>query len=383
MLKFGHLSFGKGELYLENLLQGGQAFRWVYNEVQNHYATTMKVGDSGEYFVVILRQLNQTTLEYASLENKCNLKALKEHLTKYFRLEVSVCDLHARDWLKSDANFKSYTPQGVRMLAQEPWETMVSFICSSNNNISRITGMCHKLSRNYGQKVGTFDSVDYFSFPTSNDIMIKATELELRELGFGYRAKYIIQTANKMVEDKKSGGFEKDTEYLEYLNAHMPYEQMREHLMSYTGVGPKVADCICLMGLHMDEVVPVDVHVERIAKRDYHFQVKKADIKKLATRYSDLPVTRKKINLELDSIRLMFLEKWGPFAGWAQGMLFSKEVGKTSGATTSGDIKKRKLEQMVDVVDEFEVKREFKREVDEFDAIKTEEQIQLSIKVES
>lgn len=349
MSKFAQINIANGELYLENVLQAGQAFRWVLNEVKNHYSSTMKIGSKGRYSVVILRQPSPEVLEYASLDNSCDLKVLKEHLVKYFRLEVSLHDLHSKQWLPNDSRFEDFKPKGVRMLGQEPWETLVSFICSSNNNISRITKMCHGLSTNYGNKLGTFDSLDYFSFPTSDEIANKASEEQLRELGFGYRAKYIMETAKQMVQDKKEKGFTDDTQFLEYLRSHMTYEQMREHLMTYTGIGPKVADCICLMGLRMDEVVPVDVHVGRIAKRDYQFQAKKSDIKDLAERYISMPITRKKINFELDLIRLMFLKKWGPYAGWAQGVLFSNEIGKTSGVTSSGVIKRRKLEVKVEV----------------------------------
>lgn len=349
MSKFAQIKIANGELYLENVLQAGQAFRWVLNEVKNHYSSTMKIGSKGRYSVVILRQPSPEVLEYASLDNSCDLKVLKEHLVKYFRLEVSLHDLHSKQWLPNDSRFEDFKPKGVRMLGQEPWETLVSFICSSNNNISRITKMCHGLSTNYGNKLGTFDSLDYFSFPTSDEIANKASEEQLRELGFGYRAKYIMETAKQMVQDKKEKGFTDDTQFLEYLGSHMTYEQMREHLMTYTGIGPKVADCICLMGLRMDEVVPVDVHVGRIAKRDYQFQAKKSDMKDLAERYKSMPITRKKINFELDLIRLMFLKKWGPYAGWAQGVLFSNEIGKTSGVTSTGVIKRRKLEVKVEV----------------------------------
>lgn len=342
MLKFRQIIIAKNELYLKNVLQAGQAFRWVFNELKNHYSSTMKVG--GRYLIVVLRQPSPEVIEYASPDESLNHSALKEHLTKYFRLEVSLQELHSNDWLPKDSRFENFKPRGVRMLAQEPWETLVSFICSSNNNISRITKMCHSLSSNYGDKLGSFDSQDFYSFPSSDEIASKATEDELRKLGFGYRAKYIVETAKKMVQDKKERGFSDDTKFMQYLNSHMTYEQMREHLMSYTGIGPKVADCICLMGLCMDDVVPVDVHVARIAKRDYQFQVRKADLKELAKKYQSLPITRKKINMELDLIRMMFLEKWGTYAGWAQGVLFSNEIGKTSGVTTSGVIKRRKLE---------------------------------------
>lgn len=326
-----------------NVLQAGQAFRWVFNEVENHYATSMRVGNDDHYSLVIVRQPEEHILEFASLGDTCEEEVLKEHLTRYFRLDVPLQKLHSSDWQMRDTRFKKCSPQGIRMLGQEPWETLVSFICSSNNNISRITKMCSNLCMHYGNKIGCLDSLDFYSFPTSDELSNKASEAELRQLGFGYRAKYIVETAKKMVQDKKEAGFKKDTDYLEYLNSHMTYEHMREHLMSYQGIGPKVSDCICLMGLRMDEVVPVDVHVGRIAKRDYHFQAKKSDIKDLAQQYREFPITRKKINLELDAIRQMFLELWGPYAGWAQGILFTNEVGKTSGTTSTGEIKRRKL----------------------------------------
>lgn len=342
MPKFYQIAVAKNELYLENVLQAGQAFRWVFNELKNHYSSTMKIGD--RYSIVILRQPSPEVVEYATVDDGCHHSVLKEHLMKYFRLEVSLEELHSKQWLPNDSRFASFKPKGVRMLAQEPWETLVSFICSSNNNISRITRMCHSLSANYGNKVGTFESLDYYSFPTSDEVATRASEDELRRLGFGYRAKFLVETAKKMVQDKKDRGFSDDTKFLQYLRSHMTYEEMREHLMSYTGIGPKVADCICLMGLHMDEVVPVDVHVARIAKRDYQFQARKIDVKELAKKYQSLPLTRKKINLELDLIRMMFWKKWGSYAGWAQGVLFSNEIGKTSGATSDGVIKRRKLE---------------------------------------
>ncbi|QLQ79933.1 hypothetical protein HG537_0C05820 [Torulaspora globosa] len=342
MLKFYQLAVARNELYLENVLQAGQAFRWVFNEVRNHYTSTMKIED--RYWIVVLRQPSPEVVEYATVDDSCNHSVLKEHLIKYFRLEVSIEELYSKQWLPNDLRFASFKPRGVRILGQEPWETLVSFICSSNNNISRITRMCHSLSANYGNKVGEFESLDYYSFPTSDELTRRATEDDLRRLGFGYRAKYLIETAKKMIQDKKDQGFCDDTKFLQYLQSHMTYEQMREHLMSYTGIGPKVADCVCLMGLHMDEVVPVDVHVARIAKRDYQFQARKIDVKELAKKYQSLPLTRKKINLELDLIRIMFLEKWGSYAGWAQGVLFSNEIGKTSGATSDGVIKRRKLE---------------------------------------
>lgn len=110
------------------------------------------------------------------------------------------------------------------------------------------------------------------------------------------------------MNDKAEANITSDTTYLQSICKDAQYEDVREHLMSYNGVGPKVADCVCLMGLHMDGIVPVDVHVSRIAKRDYQISANKNHLKELRTKYNALPISRKKINLELDHIRLMLLK---------------------------------------------------------------------------
>ncbi|EJS42524.1 ogg1p [Saccharomyces arboricola H-6] len=341
--KFGKLAVNKSELCLANVLQAGQSFRWIWDEKLNQYSTTMKIGKQQNYSVVILRQNeDKELLEFAAVGDYGGLDALKTHLMKYFRLDVSLKHLFDNVWIPNDKKFAKLSPQGIRILAQEPWETLISFICSSNNNISRITRMCNSLCSNFGNLISTINGVTYHSFPTSEELASRATEARLRELGFGYRAKYIIETARKLAKDKAVLNIACDTEYLQNLCKDTQYEDVREHIMSYNGVGPKVADCVCLMGLQMDGIVPVDVHVSRIAKRDYQIFANKNHTKELRAKYDALPITRKKINPELDYIRLLLFNKWGSYAGWAQGVLFSKEVGGTSGSTTSGEIKKRK-----------------------------------------
>ncbi|CAI4035424.1 hypothetical protein SMKI_13G0720 [Saccharomyces mikatae IFO 1815] len=360
--KFGKFAINKSELCLANVLQAGQSFRWIWDEKLNQYSTTMKIGMKKKYSVVILRQNEEDgLLEFAAVGDYDDQDVLRTHLTHYFRLDVSLKHLFDNVWIPSDNTFKKLSPQGIRILAQEPWETLVSFICSSNNNISRITRMCNSLCSNFGNLITTINGVTYYSFPTSEELASRATEANLRELGFGYRAKYIIETAKKLAKDKAECNIACDTEYLQNLCKDAQYEDVRECLMSYNGVGPKVADCVCLMGLHMDGIVPVDVHVSRIAKRDYQISASKNHIKDLRARYNDLPNTRKKINPELDHIRSMLLKKWGSYAGWAQGVLFSKEIGGTSGSTTTGEIKKRKW----DVIKETEklVTKQVKMEV--------------------
>lgn len=345
MIKFHRIPITPGELSLDNVLQCGQAFRWIYHKDKSHYSTTMRFGN--QYHILVMKQPDNTCVEFSVMGTaNPDTAHVADHLKNYYRLEVPLDKLLRTEWAVRDSNFKMKLHRGVRLLSQDPWETLISYICSSNNNISRITKMCHSLCAQFGNKLGEHDGVEYYSFPTSDEIKERASEEKLRSLGFGYRAKFIMGTARKMVEDRRNLP---DSQYLESWKDHLTYEQIRDKFMAFPGVGPKVADCVCLSGMQMDDVVPVDVHIARIAQRDYKFTLNKSKIEELQIQYSDLPVTRKKVNYELDLIRIMFKEKWGDFAGWAQGILFAQEVGKTSGATSEGMIKKRSLEVEIKV----------------------------------
>lgn len=148
----------------------------------------------------------------------------------------------------------------------------MSFICSSNNNIARISQMVEKLCTNYGDLVATIGSRSYHDFPAPEALTGKNVEARLRELGFGYRAKYIYQTA-VMVSEKEKGWLDslRNPESPAFGTAPSPGGEMRpegregyrdahEKLLELQGVGPKVADCVCLMGLGWGEAVPVDTH---------------------------------------------------------------------------------------------------------------------------
>ena len=134
---------------------------------------------------------------------------------------------------------------GLRVLNQPPWETLVSFIISANNNISRIRGLVEKLIDHFGKEG---------AFPTPAQLSCVGEE-ELRSLGFGYRAPYLIKTA-RMIQS----GFQLD----ELKN--LPYEDAHRQLLSLPGVGDKVADCVQLFGTGHSEAFPIDVWVERLMK---------------------------------------------------------------------------------------------------------------------
>jgi N-glycosylase/DNA lyase len=124
-------------------------------------------------------------------------------LNHYFNLTPNLGQLYER-WAASDANFKRRAPKftGIRILRQDAWEALIGFICSSNNNISRISGMVHNLCLHYGPLIGHIDDVPYHDFPTPEALCKPEVEEHLRKLGFGYRAKYIAKTARIVAEEK-------------------------------------------------------------------------------------------------------------------------------------------------------------------------------------
>ena len=142
---------------------------------------------------------------------------------------------------------------GIRILRQEPWEALCSFIISQNNNIPRIKGIVSRLCENFGEKVG-----EGFTFPCAEKLAVLTPE-DLAPLRAGFRAKYIIDAAQKVAGG--SVDFKKIEEN--------PIEFGREELQKIKGVGAKVAECTLLYGFHKLSAFPVDVWVKRIMAEMY------------------------------------------------------------------------------------------------------------------
>jgi N-glycosylase/DNA lyase len=240
-------------------------------------------------------------------------------LRSYFNLHQDLSALYEQ-WSRDDANFRKKAPKfsGIRILNQDAWEALVAFICSSNNNISRISQMVHKLCLHYGPFLGTIGDEVFHDFPTPESLTGAKVEAHLRELGFGYRAKYIAETARLVAREKPAGWLTtlRNPESSSWgdnraSNPKATYKEAHEELLTLAGVGPKVADCVCLMGLGWGEAVPVDTHVWQIAVRDYSFGKWKAK-------------TFSKVMY--DAIGDHFRGLWGKQAGWAQSVLFTANL---------------------------------------------------------
>ncbi|XP_058448488.1 N-glycosylase/DNA lyase [Malaya genurostris] len=221
----------------------------------------------------------------------------------YFRLDVDLAQYY-RQWNQSHTHFENSAGQfyAVRQLNQDPVENLFSFICSQNNNISRISGLVEKLCSNYGEKICVYQGITYYNFPGAQSLALAQVESDLREMSFGYRAKYIQKSAEEILAKGNLSWFQQ----LQKL----PYKDAHKELLTLTGIGPKVADCICLMSLNHLQAIPVDTHVFQIA-RNYlpHLGRGKNITGKMYVEIGD-----------------KFRDIYGPLAGWAQTVLFCADL---------------------------------------------------------
>ncbi|KAI9745186.1 MAG: 8-oxoguanine glycosylase ogg1 [Claussenomyces sp. TS43310] len=178
----------------------------------------------------------------------------------------------------------------------------------------------NNLCVHYGPLIGHIDSVAFHDFPCPEALAAHGLESHLRKLGFGYRARYLAQTAMTVAREKPVDWLQSmangTLDCMEDSKGGRPngrpgYRHAHEQLLQLQGVGPKVADCVCLMGLGWGEAVPVDTHVWQIAQRDYKFG--KAKHRSLTKR-------------TYDAIGDNFRSLWGMEAGWAHSVLFAADL---------------------------------------------------------
>ncbi|XP_030278144.1 N-glycosylase/DNA lyase [Sparus aurata] len=332
----------KSELRLDLTLACGQSFRWRetaeghWTGVMGGRVWTLTQTDDSLWYHVYKNQDNRgeecdrkrkagVAFQVENKPEKRSRVAVKEEekpvavtigqdteeeeetLRDYFQLNVKLVDLY-REWGAADPHFRRIADifTGVRMLRQDPTECLFSFICTSNNHISRIQGMVERLCQTLGAPLCQLDQASYYNFPSLSALADNSVEACLRDLGFGYRARFLQQSAKQIL----------DTHGLQWLEGlrSAPYLQARDALRTLPGVGTKVADCVCLMSLDKAAAVPIDTHVWQIAKRDYNYTSGTA---------------QKSITDKLHrDIGDFFRKLWGPYAGWAQSVLFCADLKK-------------------------------------------------------
>lgn len=181
-----------------------------------------------------------------------------------------------------------YAP-GIRILNQDRFECLISFIISQNNRIPMIKKVISNISKKYGRYIGSVDGEEYYAFPNPEEL-IKADEAGLMECKTGFRAKYIIDAVQKVIHGEIN------------LNADdMDTETLRKMLMTIKGVGPKVADCTMMFSFGRCETFPTDVWVKRIMSELY---------------FNGREVSVKEIHQKAE-------ECFGDYAGYAQQYLFN------------------------------------------------------------
>ena len=258
---------------LRDIFECGQCFRWNAKD-DGSYTGVIKNG------VINVKKINNDVI----FEGICNGN-IADICRDYFDLNRDYNKIKAilsdvDEYLKESIEYGS----GIRILNQDLWEMIISFIISANNNIPRIKGIIEKMSQKYGNKI-VWKGKDYYIFPTIKQLS-SASKDDLRALGMGFRDTYIFNTTNTIA----SGNIN-----LEELYNEKDTSKVREKLLTLSGVGPKVADCILLFStLKRFDVFPIDVWVRRVMndlyiKNEDETKVSKKEIEKLAKeKYGDL-----------------------------------------------------------------------------------------------
>ena len=269
---------------LKDIFECGQCFRWNEQEDGSYTGiwkeNVVNVKKEGEDYI---------------FTGICKSGNLEEEIKEYFdfnrdyeklKKELSKID----DYMKESIKYG----KGIRILNQDLWETIISFIISANNNIPRIKGIIERLSEKYGKKI-EWRGKRYYTFPTPEELKDVTTE-EYRKLGLGFRDIRLYETTKMILEGKVD---------LKELEENSNTIEVREKLLTLSGVGPKVADCILLFStLKRFEVFPIDVWVRRVMNDLY---IKNED---------ETKVNKKQIEK-------MAQDKFGNLAGLAQQYLFN------------------------------------------------------------
>jgi N-glycosylase/DNA lyase len=262
------------EFSLEASLSSGQTFRWTRLD--------------GWFYGFLGRAVVKVRQEEGRLLCESSDPAITpERIRRYFALDLNLPEVLSSIDVDMQIHHAILQHRGLRVLRQDGWETLASFICASFNNIKRIEGMIDRLCQAYGDPVA-LNGFRGFSFPRP-EVIARSSERTLRSLGLGYRAPYLKATARLVGEGKLS---------FEQLR-QVGYDATKRALLGCDGVGDKVADCVALFGFEKYEAFPIDIWMERAMR--YYFRHRR--------------MTRKLLH---DYARRHF----GPWAGYAQQYLY-------------------------------------------------------------
>ena len=230
-----------------HIFECGQCFRWNEQEdgsytgiFKNNIINVNKVKNDVIFTGICDGDIKDICNEYFDLNR--DYEQIKQSLSKI------------DDNLKESIKYG----KGIRILHQNLWETIISFIISANNNIPRIKGIIERMSEKYGNEI-EFEGKKYYTFPKPAELANVSID-DFRKLGLGFRDVRIYDTVQKTLKGEIN---------LEKLEKEQDIEKLKEDLLKISGVGPKVADCIMLFSLQKYEVFPVDVWVRRVISELY------------------------------------------------------------------------------------------------------------------
>lgn len=265
----------------KHIFECGQCFRWNLEQDSSYTGVFLenvlnvkKENDKIIITGICKDEISKICEEYFDLDT--NYEEIKEKLAK------------VDDNLKISTEYGS----GIRILNQDLWEIIISFIISTNNNIPRIKGIIERLATKYGKKI-VWNNKNYYTFPTPEELS-KANVEDLRNLGLGFRDKRVFETTKMVMENKIN---------LEDLKNEKDICALKEKLLKIPGIGPKVADCVMLFALRKFEVFPIDVWVKRVMNDLYIKSENEAKVN----------------HKEIDKLAK---DKFGSLAGLAQQYLF-------------------------------------------------------------
>ena len=256
---------------LKDIFDCGQCFRW--NEEDDGSYT----GVFTNCVLNVEKKNNKIIFNGTILNDENNQKSFEEKIKYYFDLDRDYSKIK-NTLAKVDKNLRISIEygSGIRILNQELFETIISFIISANNNIPRIKAIVEKIAKKYGRRI-VFDGKEYYTFPSPKELS-KASVSDLRSLGMGFRDIRVYETT-QMINNQKIK--------LDQLN-NLHTNEARNSLLTLPGVGPKVADCILLFStLKRFDVFPIDVWVRRVMNELYihdedEKKVNKNEIQKIA-----------------------------------------------------------------------------------------------------
>lgn len=237
---------------LDNIFDCGQCFRWEKTD------DGMYAGTAHGKVAVMEYDSGSSVLKIHGADED-DYRNIWHH---YLDLDRDYSEIKKMLSCKDEVIAKAieYGP-GIRILNQDKWETLVSFIISQNNNIPRIKKCINSLAETLGSMVGELNGKEFYDLP-SPEVLAGASLDDLAPCRLGYRAKYLIDTAKMVAEE--------GIESLERLGTdEVSSDEAFDQLRRYSGVGPKVANCIALFSLGKMDRFPIDVWVRKVMNRLY------------------------------------------------------------------------------------------------------------------